>query len=386
MASNQTEESSASYRILGTLSTIDPHEDDAGVEEEDPMAWADLEAFGGTKKTLEKTPPKPRRRKLTPEEVKDQLKELKEIDHKMNEAAAEKKSKKGMLDTIAWLKKHSEEDAAASANTKRRQSSSFVHSVLGFFQRKSSQDNEDEAMTTSSTDEPLLPAPWGQKALHCDWSELGFTLLNQPILDDIALLRSAVSNDALSSATAQAIIALANWLQRFDEHVGHVVTLKEYLLEERTLIAGVGYKVTTIYDSYKDAHRNVLDKLPNDKKEAEEAILLMCTDLETILKDEVVAVQDVITQTLSEQQEYEALSSLFHQLSDDESCGVIVAKLLGWMKKNLTDDEVQAFLALFDGDLQDQIAGEWMRHYAAYLHLLDDFSVAFEGKLTTYFT
>lgn len=91
-------------------------------------------------------------------------------------------------------------------------------------------------------------------------------------------------------------------------------------------------------------------------------------------------VTPLIEQTLTEGQEYEALSSLFHNLHDDEPCCVIIAKLLGYMMNHMSDGESDQFLALLDEDMRDRLAGEWMRHYAAYLQLLDEFSVSFEGS------
>lgn len=349
---------------------------------EDPMAWADLEAFGGTKKTLEK--PKPPR-KLTPEEVREQLKELHEIEDKMAEATNEKRSKKGMMDTIAWLKKHQEETAALPERRRTQRSSSFVRSVLGFFRVGSNSHINQQGKTgeNNNAEESLayLTSPWGQSALKAEWTEVGFALLNQTILEDMTRVRPVIESDELVSASPQAIIALAKWLHTFDQHIDHVVTLKEYLLEERTVLAGVGYKVTTVFDPYKEALGVALEKTHGDRHELGVAILQTFEQLEVVLRDEMAAVKEVIAQSLTEEQEYEALSCLFHNLGDDEASGVVVAKLLGWMKNHMDDTDTQAFLALFDEEVKDRLAGEWMRHYAAYLQLLDEFSVNFEGSL-----
>lgn len=392
----------SSYRILGTYSSqqqLLQHQHDRDDEEEDdPMAWADLEAFGGTRKTLEKKAPL---RKLTPEEVREQLQELHDIDHKMLEARREKKSKKGMIDTIAWLKKHNEKVDASGANHKMKRSSSFVRSLLSIFslgsRSRSGSRQEDPPRSNNSNLEhsnsvfdeeyehfPKLIAPWGQKELKCSWSEVGFGLLNQSILDDIERVRAVVSSGELGSATPQAIIAVAKWLNLFDQHIHDVITLKEYLLEERAVIAGVGYRVTTIYDTFNEALATALEKVHDDRRYLGDAIIDAFNELEAILRDEAIAVQDVISQSLTEAQEYEALSNLLHHLSDEEGCGVIIAKLLGWMKNNFDEHDVKAFLAVFDHDAQDKIAGEWMRHYASYLHLLDEFSVNFEAPMTFY--
>ncbi|GAB9468556.1 hypothetical protein Gpo141_00005872 [Globisporangium polare] len=401
-----------SFRILGTFASHQieqsNNDNDNGEEEDDPMAWADLEEFGGTKKTLEKKKPL---RKLTPEEVREQLQELHEIERLMEDTQRHKKPKQGMIDTIEWLKKHNEAvEAAAGSNQKKvERSSSFVKSVLGFFSsgsrsRNGSRNEDDPTPPTSATaggipnsnnlelssslfDEEYehfakLTAPWGQRELKCDWTRVGFGLLNQSILYDIERVRAVITKGELGSATPQAIIAVAKWLTLFDQHVHDVITLKEYLLEERTVIAGVGYKVTTIYDSYSDALNTALEKVHEDKRYLGDAIEHAFSELEAILKDEVLAVEEVISQSLTEEQEYEALSCLFHHLSDEEGCGVIVAKLLGWMKLHMDEADVKAFLAIFDHDMQDKLAGEWMRHYASYLHLLDEFAAHSETPMT----
>ncbi|KAJ0401070.1 hypothetical protein P43SY_005090 [Pythium insidiosum] len=309
---------SSSYRVLGTLAAAQAEDSES---EEDPMAWADLEEFGGTKKTLEK-PSKKRAVKLTPEEVRAQLHELDEMEAKKPAAAP----KKGVMHTIEWLKKHSHGDDDASAR-RRSHSSSFVRSVLGFFQGGGSRvvDHGDDASADATTDNQLVPlkAPWGQRALGCDWTTLGFALLNQPILDDMKRVRVVIESNELVGATAKALVALAKWLRLFDRHVSHVVTLKEYLLEERTLLAGVGYRVTTLYDSYKEALGAALELIHGDRRDLGDAILRTFADLEAVLTDELAAVKDVISQTLTEEQEYEALSQVFHHLSDDEACGVV---------------------------------------------------------------
>lgn len=395
-----------SFRILGMLTSHQlAHENDNnnGEEEDDPMAWADLEEFGGTKKTLEKKKPL---RKLTPEEVREQLQELHEIERLMMDTQRHKKPKQGMIDTIEWLKKHNEAVEAAGANQKKiKRSSSFVKSVLGFFssgsRSRNGSRNEDDivpAAPTSSSGNNIehsnsvfdeeyehfakLQSPWGQRELQCDWTRVGFGLLNQAILYDIARVRAVVTNGELTSATPQEIVAVAKWLTLFDQHVHDVVTLKEYLLEERTVIAGVGYKVTTIYDSYNEALATALEKVHEDRRYLGDAIEYAFTELEAILKDEELAVEEVISQSLTEEQEYEALSCLFHHLSGEEGCGVIIAKLLGWMKVHCDEADVKAFLAIFDHDIQDKLAGEWMRHYASYLHLLDEFAAHAETPMT----
>ncbi|GLE02669.1 hypothetical protein PINS_up011510 [Pythium insidiosum] len=240
----------SSYRVLGTLLPAQSEDSDS---EEDPMAWADLEEFGGTKKTLEKHSKK-RAAKLTPEEVRAQLHELSEMDAKTPAT----KPKKGVLHTIEWLKKHSQGDDDASAR-RRSHSSSFVRSVLGFFHGGGSRvvDHDDADADKDGNQTELVPLtkPWGQRALACDWTTLGFALLNQPILDDMKRVRVVIESNELVGATAKALVALAKWLRLFDQHVSHVVTIKEYLLEERTLLAGVGYRVTTLYDTYKEGAR-----------------------------------------------------------------------------------------------------------------------------------
>ncbi|TMW66713.1 hypothetical protein Poli38472_014025 [Pythium oligandrum] len=366
-----------SYRILGSF----PHVEDVDAnngesEEEDPMAWADLEEYGGSKQTLEKKK-KTTTRKLTHAEVRAQLQELKELELKMAEATADKHSKRGMFETIEWLKKHNQEAKASSDKQKRRHSNSVVRSVLDFFHRspKNEQNNSNE------DNAPQLQSPWGQAALKCEWPELGFTLLNQALVDDTERVRQVMESEELWSASPHAIIALAKWLRRFDEDVNRVLTLKQYLLEERTVLANVGYQVTTLYDSYKEALNAALALIHGDRHELQSAILQTFEELEAILSDEVAVVKDVVEQSMDEAQEYTALSNLFQHLTDDDCCGVIVPKLLGWMKQNCDEEEVQAFLALFDDDVKDAIAGEWMRHYASYLQLLDEFSANFESPL-----
>ncbi|KAF1329357.1 hypothetical protein FI667_g5990, partial [Globisporangium splendens] len=392
----------SSYRILGAHNPQrlqQQEDDDHGEDEDDPMAWADLEAFGGTKKTLEKKKPV---RKMTPEEVREQLQELDEIEHRMLEAHREKKSKKGMIDTIAWLKKHNEHvDASRDVNHKMKRSSSFVRSLLSVFSLGSRSRNnsrhEDPPRSNNSYSEhsnsvfdeeyehfPKLAAPWGQKESNCTWSEVGFGILNEAILEDMRRVRAVVSSGALASATPQALVAVAKWLTLFDQHVHDVITLKEYLLEERTVIAGVGYKVTTVYDTYSETLATALEKVHDDRRYLGDAIIATFNELEAVLREEVLAVQDVISQSLTEEQEYEALSNLFHHLSEEEGCGVIIAKLLGWMKTNFDVQDTKAFLDLFDHDAQDKIAGEWMRQYASYLHLLDEFSANSETPMTFY--
>lgn len=388
-----------SYRILGTHpretarfhGESESDRDSSSDSEGDPMAWADLEAFGGDRKTLAKKKPL---QKLTREEVRQQLAELEELDHKMDEGGKHAGDKhRGIADTIAWLKRHNESSSAHGSNQKRKRSSVFVRSVLGLFSRSQSTDEEDEdAANNKLSDEdtpermdskPRLREPWGQAELAVDWTELGFCLLNQPIYEDMNRVRAFVEKDELMSVSPQGLAALGKWLQLFDQHVRHVSGLKEYLLEERTLIAGVGYKVTTLYDAFDEALAAALAKIDDDRRDFGDSIMSAFAELETILKDEVIAVKDVISQTLTEPKEYAAITALFSEMNeDDANGGVVVAKLLGWMKANMKDKDVRSFLALFRGDVRDRVAGEWMRQYAAYLHLLDEFSVNYDTSLT----
>ncbi|GMF11228.1 unnamed protein product [Phytophthora lilii] len=285
---------------------------------------------------------------------------------------------KGVQDTLSWLEKQRQFVAAQDGNQRRKRSSTFVRSVLRLLSGGANGGNNRE-------EDAQLPPPWGQDALKADWAELGFRLLDQPLMQDMERVRSFIAKEELLSASPQGIIALAKWLQRFDNHVRHVVTLKEYLLEERTLLAGVGHKVTTLYDAYDEALAVALEKVHDERRDLSEAVLRVFDELEKILRGEVTAVKHLITQTLSEKEEYEALSTLFSQLTSDDECGVIVAHLLGWMRNNMSEEDVRVFLALFNPDVQDKIAGEWMRMYASYLHLLDEFSINYDSSLS-YFT
>ncbi|RLN32631.1 hypothetical protein BBJ28_00000418 [Nothophytophthora sp. Chile5] len=289
-------------------------------------------------------------------------------------------TKKGMMETLTWLKKQSEHVQAQDGNQRRKRSSTFVRSVLRLLNGSSHSPNNDGGEEPDD-DSPKLPVPWGQETLKADWSEVGFKLLDQPIMEDMNRVRSFIAKEELLSASPQGIIALAKWLQRFDKHVRHVVTLKEYLLEERTLIASVGHKVTTLYDAYDEALAVALEKVHGERRELSEAVLRVFVELEKILRGEVTAVKHLITQTLTEDEEYDALSTLFNQLTSDEECGVIVAHLLGWMRNNMSEDDVRIFLALFNPKVQNKIAGEWMRLYATYLHLLDEFSINYDSSL-----
>ncbi|KAG7380304.1 hypothetical protein PHYPSEUDO_007316 [Phytophthora pseudosyringae] len=293
-------------------------------------------------------------------------------------------TKKGMQETLTWLEKQRQFVQAQDGNQRRKRSSTFVRSVLRLFSGPKEQSSNNNA-GDEEDNEPKLPVSWGQEALKADWSEVSFRLLDQPIMQDMNLVRSFIAKEELLSASPQGIIALAKWLQRFDNHVRHAVTLKEYLLEERTLIAGVGHKVTTLYDAYDEAMAVALEKVHAERRDLSQAVLHMFDELEKILRGEVAAVENLITQTLTEKEEYEALSTLFNQLTSDDECGVIVAHLLGWMRNNMSEEDVRVFLALFNPDVQDKIAGEWMRMYASYLHLLDEFSINFDSSLS-YFT
>ncbi|KAG6582890.1 uncharacterized protein IUM83_17378 [Phytophthora cinnamomi] len=308
-------------------------------------------------------------------------------------AAKPERESSGLQETLSWLEKQRQFVQAQDGNQRRKRSSTFVRSVLRLLSgpkdqsssSSSSSNNNEAAGDDEDSAAPRLPVPWGQDVLKADWSELGFRLLDQPIMQDMARVRCFIAKEELLSASPQGIIALAKWLQRFDNHVRHVVTLKEYLLEERTLIAGVGHKVTTLYDAYDEALAVALEKVHDEPRDLSEAVLKMFDELEKILRGEVTAVKHLITQTLTEQEEYEALSTLFNQLTSDEECGVIVAHLLGWMRNNMSEKDVRVFLALLNPDVQDKVAGEWMRLYASYLHLLDEFSINYDSSLS-YFT
>ncbi|KAG6956022.1 hypothetical protein JG688_00011626 [Phytophthora aleatoria] len=292
--------------------------------------------------------------------------------------------KKGLQETLTWLEKQRHVVQTHDGHQRRKRSSTFVRSVLRLLSGPKEHISSNNEGDESEDDAPELPVPWGQEVLKADWSEVGFRLLDQPIMQDMNRVRSFIAKEELLSASPQGIIALAKWLQRFDNHVRHVVTLKEYLLEERTLIAGVGHKVTTLYDAYDEAMVVALEKV-HERRDLSEAVLHMFDELEKLLRSEVTAVKHLITQTLTEKEEYEALSTLFNQLTSDDECGVIVAHLLGWMRNNMSEEDVRVFLALFNPDVQDRIAGEWMRMYASYLHLLDEFSINYDSSLS-YFT
>ncbi|EGZ09596.1 hypothetical protein PHYSODRAFT_522260 [Phytophthora sojae] len=316
--------------------------------------------------------------------------EIPERNQPQQSPAAAKPESSGLEETLTWLEKQRQFVQAQDGNQRRKRSSTFVRSVLRLLSgpkdlsSSSSSRNNNEAGDEEGN-APKLPVPWGQDVLKADWSEVGFRLLDQPIMQDMNRVRSFIAKEELLSASPQGIIALAKWLQRFDNHVRHVVTLKEYLLEERTLIAGVGHKVTTLYDAYDEAMAVALEKVHDERRDLSEAVLKMFDELEKILRGEVTAVKYLITQTLTEKEEYEALSTLFNQLTSDEECGVIVAHLLGWMRNNMSEKDVCVFLALFNTEVQDKIAGEWMRMYASYLHLLDEFSINYDSSLS-YFT
>ncbi|ETP38804.1 hypothetical protein F442_13668 [Phytophthora nicotianae P10297] len=288
---------------------------------------------------------------------------------------------KGLQETLTWLEKQCHVVQTHDGHQRRKRSSTFVRSVLRLLSGSRDMNNSDEGEDNA----PKLPVPWGQDVLKVDWSEVGFRLLDQPIMQDMNRVRAFIAKEELFTASPQGIIALAKWLQRFDNHVRHVITLKEYLLEERTLIVGVGHKVTTLYDAYDEALAVALEKVHDERRDLSEAVLHMFDELENLLRGEVTAVKHLITQTLTEKEEYEALSTLFNQLTSDDECGVIVAHLLGWMRNNMSEEDVRVFLALFNPDVQDRIAGEWMRMYASYLHLLDEFSINYDSSLS-YFT
>ncbi|EEY69698.1 uncharacterized protein PITG_06173 [Phytophthora infestans T30-4] len=296
-----------------------------------------------------------------------------------------KTMKNGLEDTLTWLEKQRHIVQTHDGHQRRKRSSTFVRSVLRLLSGPKEHIGNNNANGTGNDNTPKLPVPWGQEVLNSDWSEVGFRLLDQPIMQDMNRVRSFIAKEELLSASPQGIIALARWLQRFDNHVRHVVTLKEYLLEERTLIAGVGHKLTTLYDAYDEAMAIALEKVHDERRELSEAVLRMFDELEKLLRGEVTAVKHLITQTLTETEEYEALSTLFNHLSSDDECGVIMAHLLGWMRNNMSEDDVRIFLDLFNSDVQDRIAGEWMRMYASYLHLLDEFSINYDSSLS-YFT
>lgn len=378
------------YRILGAHHQNSATSGGESDGSDDPMAWADLEVFGGARKTLAKKKP---RVKLSPEEVRQQLEELHELDGRMalDGSNTRAQTNGGVADTIAWLKRHNDSVAARGGNQTRKRSSTFVRSVLGFFSRSSSHSDGEEGgaaeaeETAGETASAELRAPWGQAELQVDWTEVGFCLLNQPILEDMSRVRAFIDKDELMSVSPHGLVALSKWLQLFDQHVRFVIGMKEYLLEERTMVAGVGYKVTTLYDQFDEALAVALTKMNDEKRDLGNAILAAFVELEAILKDELVAVKDVISQTLSEVQEYTAISTLFSELSEDDASGVVVAKLLGWMKNNMKEKDVRVFLELFSPNVQSRIAGEWMRQYASFLHLLDEFSVNYDSSLS-YFT
>ncbi|KAE8913270.1 hypothetical protein PF005_g6284 [Phytophthora fragariae] len=318
----------------------------------------------------------------------DQQSQQQKLQQTQQRAAAKPESS-GLQETLTWLEKQRQFVQAQDGNQRRKRSSTFVRSVLRLLSGPKDQSSSSSSSSNNAGDEEdkasKLPVPWGQDVLKADWSEVGFRLLDQPIMQDMTRVRSFIAKEELLSASPQGIIALAKWLQRFDNHVRHVVTLKEYLLEERTLIAGVGHKVTTLYDAYDEALAVALEKVHDERRDLSEAVLKMFDELEKILRGEVTAVKHLITQTLTEKEEYEVLSTLFNQLTSDEDCGVIVAHLLGWMRNNMSEDDVRVFLALFNPEVQDKIAGEWMRLYASYLHLLDEFSINYDSSLS-YFT
>jgi hypothetical protein len=217
-------------------------------------------------------------------------------------------------------------------------------------------------------------------------------------MEDIKLLRTFIVANELEDASPQAFVGLAKWLRAFDVHVNYVIQLKEYLLEERTLVAGVGYKVTTVYDIYQENLSKALRKIhSDDRQELKDSILVMFTDLEAVLKDEELAVEDVLSKTLSEDKEYEAISSLFYHVTKEEEtkeeetkeeekecCGIILAKLVIWMKKNLSQKETSAFLNLFDKETKKKLFHEWIQAYSSYLKLLDHFSSEYDAALTYY--
>lgn len=113
-------------------------------------------------------------------ELQLQLKELKSVDARMEEAEQMKHSGRDVLDTIAWLQKHrhgyhqpqpqpsNQEEAGPVAPSISYLKSLLQHLVL----HKNAKKEEEK---------PLSPG-WGLQALRVDWYDLSFALLNRPFM------------------------------------------------------------------------------------------------------------------------------------------------------------------------------------------------------------
>jgi hypothetical protein len=282
---------------------------------------------------------------------------------------------KGVLDTVAWLKAHQEQK-------KSPKSMGFIASVLQFLHLKepeaapaSPEEAEDSIVEKNNV--AVLPDSWGQVKMSVDWKGVGFRLLNAPFYVDMMHARKIILSGEITYAPAIDVNSFHEWLLGLLVQLFLLQELKAALLREKEEQAGVRIKLTT-----QSERVEVLFDEAKSLKESQapmplygEKVLEWLNELEATLRDEELALSQANGSVMTPSMEYAALSAFFRHVKTTEPAGVLIAKMVAWMKQGLREDEVAACMRLFEPPVVDCILGKWMQSYGLHVHLLEHFLV-----------
>ncbi|RHY13580.1 hypothetical protein DYB37_013558 [Aphanomyces astaci] len=303
---------------------------------------------------------------MDPAAVHAELEKLRSINHQVeaHDKSAKQKSASGVANTIAWLQQHQEE---------KKKSSGFIHSLLHWFRH-----DDDDDKSTSHT--PLLPSEWAQSRIDVDWTERSYAVLNAPFYADMSNARRILLEGKLRTTATDAVTAeFKTWVAEFMGQLGQCRHLKDELLEEKAHVANNVIRVRTIYDQVQSLYEETL-LLDAKSPEYEAALVALFDEVEATLADEAAAVSEANPLVMTPDSENEAFSNLFANVeASDDKNGMVVAKLVAWMKNNLPRTDFDAFMALFDNQVKHQLVGQWMQTYAEHLQRLEPFAIEFHS-------
>ncbi|RHY31551.1 hypothetical protein DYB32_003431 [Aphanomyces invadans] len=298
---------------------------------------------------------------LDPSIVHVELEKLRSMNHQVeaHDKASRKKTTKGVASTIAWLQQHQEEKKASSG---------FIHSLLHWFRH-----DDDDKVSHS----PLLPVEWAQSRVDVDWTERSYAVLNAPFYADMSHARRIFLEGTLRAATDDVAADFKTWIAEFMAQLGQCRELKDELLEEKADVANKAIRVRTEYDEVQRLYEATVDLDPKTP-EYEASVVALFEEVEATLVDEAAAVAEANPLVMNPDSENEAFSNLFAGMeATDDKHGVVIAKIVAWMKNNLPRADFDAFMALFDNQVQHQLGGPWMQLYAQHLHRLEPFAIEF---------
>lgn len=306
-------------------------------------------------------------------ELKQQFRELKSIEEKMADREKVKHHGTDVLETIAWLKNYryrsSNEDDIDNV-TKVSSPYSFLESTLNFLSKSKIAKLSNQKMNTFSQN-------WGIESMNLNWYELGFGLIDRPLIIDMMNLRKVIASGEIKISSPRAIAELTKWLQGFNEQLHMSMSIKARLLEERCDIIGQEIRVQTLYDHYQYLMNEALDLSTGDRTKFGEKILQCFNELDACLRDEQNAVSNILQKHVSIKDEYQAIYNLISNITEDDVNGVYWSKLFCYICNSFKISEREEFVHAMSEEVQQELGTHWMRIYAAHVQLLSGFHIDF---------